>query len=265
MSVAQWAFWLALAALIAACGKFLDDYHIKTPTKTKMRDVLIRWFVWLDAHRVPDLGGVVLKGLRSLFQVRRFVLVALSLAAAYWSTVSAFYLGREIFGPANNRSYVNYLLTWIQLNRSAPYWIVFLAVIIVPALLGLLAMGYLFHRASLTDNDASRLGLLGGGLVFGILLGSLGGVLAFFVYGDGGGYGLEVLFAGMASISVPALLALLTLLLIFVRYAIKLVRLVLLQIFDVASSPTVSPFTYATSLLGVIILAAKVGQAAVTN
>jgi hypothetical protein len=69
----------------------------------------------------------------------------------------------------------------------------------------------------------------------------------------------------MASVVLPMLFAGLTLLLIFVRYGIKLVRSLLLQIFDVASSPTVSPFTYASSILGLIILAAKFGQAAVAG
>jgi hypothetical protein len=264
MTLAQWAFWLAIAAFIVASGKFLDDYHIKTATKTKMREVLIKWFIWLDAHKVPDLGGVILKGLLTVFQIRRILLVAMSLAAVYWATLSTFYLGRQIFGPKNNQSYVDYLLNWVPLDDSAPYWMAFLALIIVPQLLGLLAMAHLFHHASLTDSDASRLLLLGKGLVFGTLLGLLGGVLSILVFGPGP-YGIMIFVAGLSSILVPALMALLTLLLIFVRYGIKLVRFILLQIFDVASSPTVSPFTYTTSLLGVIILAAKVCQAAVTE
>jgi hypothetical protein len=42
MSAAHWAFWVAVAALVAACGKFLSDYHIKASTKSKMRNVLFR-------------------------------------------------------------------------------------------------------------------------------------------------------------------------------------------------------------------------------
>jgi hypothetical protein len=170
MSAAQWAMWLGIAALVAASGKFLDDYHIKASTKSKMRDVLIKWFVWLDAHKVPDLGGLILRALQGLFRVRRFTLIVVSLAVVYWATLSAFYFGREIFGPANDQSYGNYLLTWIPLDRSAPFWVAFLAAIVVPAMLGLFAMAYLFHRASLTDSDVSRLGFLAAGLVLGISL-----------------------------------------------------------------------------------------------
>ncbi|AMA60043.1 hypothetical protein [Bradyrhizobium sp. CCGE-LA001] len=264
MTVAQWAFWLAMAAFVAASGKFLDDYHLKAATKTKMREALVKWFIWLEAHKVPDLGGVILKGFRVAFRVRLILLVAMSFAAVYWATLSTLYLVRRIFGPEINQSYVNYLLNWVPLDESAPYWAGFLTLIIVPQLLGLLVMARLLHDASLTDSDASRLVLLVSGLVSGMLLGLLGGVLSILAFGPGP-YGAMIFVAGLASILVPVTMALLTLLLIFVRYGIKLVRLILLEIFDVASSPAVSPFTYATSLLGVVILAAKAGQAAVTG
>ena len=262
MSAGHWAFWVAIAALIAASGKFLDDYHIKASTKSKMRDALIKSFVWLDAHEVPDLGGLILGALQALFRVQRVPLIVATLVVVYWATLSAFYFGREIFGPPNDQSYGNYLLTWIPSDRSAPYWIAFLAVIIVPTLVGLFVMAHQFHRASLTESDPKRLGFLVGGLVLGIAFALSGAILALFGLG-GGGYFLEIiLLAGAASVALPALLTVSTLLLILVRYGIRLVRFFLLQIFDVASSPAVSPFTYASSLLGVIILLAKVGQTA---
>ncbi|WP_316171256.1 hypothetical protein [Bradyrhizobium sp. SZCCHNRI1058] len=264
MTVAQWTLWLAIAAFVVASGKFLDDYHIKAATKTRMREVLVKWFIWLDAHKVPDLGGAVLNGFRAAFRVRRLLLVAMSFVAVYWATLSTLYLERRILGPEINQSYVDYLLEWVPLDRSAPYWIVFLALIIVPQLLGLLVMARLFHSASLADHDVKRLVLLVGGVVSGIFLGLLGGALSILVFG-GGPYGVMIILAGLASISVPTMMALLTLLLIFLRYGIRGFRFILLEIFDVASSPAVSPFTYATSLLGVLILAAKVCQASVTD
>ena len=262
MSGAEWAFWLAFAALIAASGKFLDDYHIKAQTKAKIRGILIRWFVWLDAHKVPDLGGLVLTTLRSLFQTPRPLLVAVSLAVAYWATLSAFYLGRGILGPPNDQSYSSYLLTWIPLDSSAPYWMLFLCAMLVPGVLGLFAMAYAFHRASLANGDGRRLALLAAGLLVGTSLALSGAVLALLVFGGGGYAIVNVILAGAGSVALPALLAGLTLLLILMRYGIKFARFLLLQVFHVASSPTVSPFTYASSLLGVIILAAKVVQAA---
>jgi hypothetical protein len=42
----RWAVGiLAAYCSVGPCGKFLDDYHIKAPTKTKMRKVLVEWFV----------------------------------------------------------------------------------------------------------------------------------------------------------------------------------------------------------------------------
>jgi hypothetical protein len=243
LSAAQWAFWLAIAALVAAAGKFLDDYYVKVTTKTQMRDALVGWFLWLDAHKVPDLGGAVLRVLRGVFQIRRFLLVAMSLAFAYWVTLSAFYVGREIFGPANDQSYTSYLLTWIPLDRSAVYWLGSLVAIIGPALLGQFTMGHCLHRATMTDSDARRLGLLAIGLIVGILLPLIGTILAVAPF-SGGGYNWWIIaIAAVASIILPALLALCTLLLILIRYSIDVIRFLLLQVFDVASSPTVSPFT----------------------
>ncbi|WP_029874782.1 hypothetical protein [Rhizobium leguminosarum] len=264
MSAGQWAFWLSIAALVAAFGKFLDEYHIKVATKAKMRNALVGWFVWLDAHKVPDLGGIILRAIRNLFQTRRIALVAVSLAVAYWATLSAFYLGREVFGPPNDQSYGNYLLTWIPLDGSALYWVAFLAAVIIPALLGLLAMAHHFHRASLAENDGSRLGFLALGLLFGVSLSLSGAALALLAF-RGGGYFIGIIvFAGMASAALPILLLVLTLLLILIRYGIRLVRILLLHVFDVASGPSVSPFTYASSLIGVLILSVKVVQAALT-
>lgn len=181
---------------------------------------------------------------------------------AYVATLSAFYFGREIFGPANDLAYIEYILTWIPIDYTAPYCLFFIVVIVVPSISGLLAMAYYFHRASLSDGDFKIFALLITGLVFGVFLSLLGAGLAFLALGGGGYFVITIIFAGMASASVPIAAASITLFLILIRCVIRVVRYILLQIFDVASSPSVSPFTYATSILGVIILAAKVVQVA---
>jgi hypothetical protein len=142
MSAGQWAFWLALAGFIAAAGKFLDDYHITSVTKSRARDVLVQWFMWIDGQKVPDLGGLVLRAMRSFLKIRRILLLAIGLAAAYWAILSAFYLGREVFGPANEQSYTAYILFWVPMDESAPYWLAYLATIIIPSISGLAAMAY---------------------------------------------------------------------------------------------------------------------------
>lgn len=77
MSAAQWALWLAIAALVAASGKFIDDYHIKSTTKSKYRDILIKLFIWIEAHKIPDFGGFLFRAIHNLFRIRRFIIVIL--------------------------------------------------------------------------------------------------------------------------------------------------------------------------------------------
>ena len=267
MSAAQWALWFSIAAFVAAAGKFIDDYHIKITTKAVVRNALIKWFQWLDARKVPDLGGVVLGALRGLFQIHRFLLLAASSAFTYWAALSAFYLGRAVFGPANDQSYTSYLSTWIPLDRSsAGLWGLLLNAIAIPEFIGLFVMAHYFHRASMADGDAKRLGLLAAGLIFGLLFALSGIGMAMLGNFELNEYTFSmVLFAGLASITLPALLAICTLLLIVARLSVNVIRFLLLEVFGVAKNPAVSPFTYVSSLLGVLILGAKVVQVVVTQ
>jgi hypothetical protein len=79
-------------------------------------------------------------------------------------------------------------------------------------------------------------------------------------------YTLPIIFmAAMASFALPAFLAICTMALILVRKMVRLTQLVLLQVFDVASSPQKSPFAYASSVFALLILAVKVIQVALTS
>jgi hypothetical protein len=185
--------WVASEESGALLPLPIDIERIQAPKLTRARPVV------RSTPFAPTMRG--------LFRIRRFLLLAASLAFAYWATLSTFYLGEEIFGPANDQSYTSYLLTWIPLDSSAPFWLAFLAAIIIPALLGLFAMAHYFHRASMTDDDASRLGLLAGGLILGILRALSGTGLALVAFGGGGYFLWVILLAGLASITLPALLA----------------------------------------------------------
>jgi hypothetical protein len=265
MSAGQWAFWLALAGFIAAAGKFLDDYHITSVTKSRARDVLVQWFMWIDGQKVPDLGGLVLRAMRSFLKIRRILLLAIGLAAAYWAILSAFYLGREVFGPANEQSYTVYILFWVPLDESAPYWLAYLATIIIPSISGLAAMAYFFHRASITGRDIWRFAFLSVGILVAPMFAILSVFGTLLIYGMDA-VTLSIIFmAAMASFALPAFLAICTMALILVRNMVRLAQLVLLQVFDVASSPQKSPFAYASSVFALLILAVKVIQVALTS
>src|SRR4029077_21017616 len=42
------AVWCAVGTMISAAGKFLDDYHLTTQTKGRVRDSLIRAFLVVE-------------------------------------------------------------------------------------------------------------------------------------------------------------------------------------------------------------------------
>lgn len=260
MSSGQWAFWVAAAAG-AATGKFLDDYHIRNDSKSDMRELLIRWFLWVDERSVPDLGGAVLKG----FTRRRLPLAVGIVLLSYPAAITALYLGRQIFGPPVDQTYLTYVLTWIPPDDTWRYWLAFMVGIITPGLVWTLAMAYCFHRASVAVRDLARLSLITAGTILGLVL-ALSGLVVVFVATHAGGYFVGTfLLAGLASVVPPALLAAATMALIFLRLSLALVRSLLLELFDVASAPSTSPFTYTASLIGVAVLIFKVAQTALSS
>ena len=260
MNAGQWAFWIAIAAFIAGAGKFLDENHIGEKRKASTRTALIRMFLWLDQRKVPDLGEPLLRLGRRLHGSPSLLLLPFGLAFSYWAIVTAFYIGREFFGPANVEGYWSYLAGWIPSDRTAIMWVGFLVLFSVPALVGLALIANYFHRASLAESQWQVLGLLTKGIVGSIAVSLLGAALAL-AFGRAAGYALPILVtASLASVIVPALFLLLTIALVICRLALRLSQRILLQIFNVASSPEKSPFTYATSLLGVLVLGGKVLQ-----
>lgn len=260
MNAGQWAFWIAIAAFIAGAGKFLDENHIGAKQKAATRTALIRVFLWLDQRTVPDLGEPLLRLGRRIHGSPILLLIPLGLAFSYWAIVTAFYVGREFFGPANVEGYWSYLAGWIPSDRTAILWVGFLVLFAAPALIGLALIAKYFHRASLAQSQWHVLALLAKGIVGSVLVSLIGAALAL-AFGRAAGYALPVLVtASLASILIPALFVLLTIALVLCRLALRLSQRVLLQIFNVASSPEKSPFTYASSLLSVLVLGGKVLQ-----
>jgi hypothetical protein len=265
MTAEKWALLLALAAFIIAIGKFLDDYHISKATKDSARSVLVRIFVWLDDRTVPDLSKPILISMHRLFVARLGRLIAVSIIFSYWATVSALYICRSFFGPSNTRSYIGYLLGgWIPEDgiwfTTAPL----VASMAVPAMLGLTFIAYFFHRASLARSKPRCIALLISGVVGSICISLVGSKLAYLydkLNGSVNYDGTSVLaIASLASVVVPVVFASLTAMLIVCRWCLRLVKLVLLNVFNVASSPEKSPFIYASSLLSVGMLGVKIIQ-----
>jgi hypothetical protein len=258
MEKLDWSLCIAIAALIGGTGKFLDDYHIRSSAKSKTRDLLVRAFIALDKRAVPDMGGYILRISRHVRSLSRYLLIPLVALVAAWAVISVFYLARRVNGPPLQESYALYIWHWIPLTGKATLlWLSLLGFYVVPAVLATLALSFLFHRASTTAQDWKRLPLLVGGLAAACAVVFAGTAVIFLCFGD---FGYAAPFVAMASLSsiIPALLVTVTtLLLIIVRLSLLLFRYILLHIFDVASSPTNSPFTYASSLLSIAVLLFK--------
>jgi hypothetical protein len=243
VSAGQWAFWLAVAALIAGAGKFIDDYHVKSTTKSRIRDVLVRWFIWLDDRKIPDLGGFVLKLISRLLSAKRLLLLAFGFVATYWATLTCFYLVRQNLGPPTNDSYVMYILKWLPLDRSSLYWLTYLTLIALPSLIGLVTTAHFLHRASIARGNRQMVWLLVSGFFAGIALALSGGFAALLIFGPGG-YGIFVIVVGLGSLIVPSALTACVLALMIIRSGITLVRHLLLVLFDVASSHSLAFLYY---------------------
>jgi hypothetical protein len=265
LALAQWALWLAIAALIAVAGKFIDDYHIKNSTRSKVRDILIRAFLWLDERTIPDLGGLVLSYFRKLLSVRSAAIAFLALALTGWATLTAFYIGRELYGPPNTEGYFSYIANWIPRSVAALYWAGFLATLVVPSFLGLIVTARWFRKASNASGDIRRLTFLATGLILGSALAFLGTGLLLVTFGPGGYFFFLIAAASLAAAAIPAMLFIGILVLILIRWMLHVGQRVTLSVFDVASAPTGSPFTYFCALLGIVLLAGKVIQALVAG
>ena len=69
-----------------------------------------------------------------------------------------------------------------------------------------------------------------------------------------------LVMASLSSIVIPGIFAFLTIFLIIARLFVRAAQWVMLHVFDVASNPEKSPYTYASSLLGLLILLFKLAQ-----
>jgi hypothetical protein len=191
------------------------------------------------------------------------MLAIATLIFALWAAVTVFYISRKIFGPAVKEPYVIYLWRWIAWDADTIYWLFFLGSFVASALLGSFALAHFFHRASTTELDLTRFSFLLLGLLSAVAVAVGIAVVDLLVFGGGGYSAPFVLIASIMGLAVPLCLAIVTAFLVALRIVISFLRVLLLNVFDVASSPMVSPFTYASSLLGVCILLFKVLHVAI--
>jgi hypothetical protein len=51
----SWTVAIATFALLQGLGKFLDDYHIASRSKDRLRLILVHGFVFADKVRIPNI------------------------------------------------------------------------------------------------------------------------------------------------------------------------------------------------------------------
>jgi hypothetical protein len=231
MSIASdWGMWLAIVALLLAVGKFLDDYHVRQETKSKIRDILIRGFFVVQAVNVPDLG----RGLAGRFWTLGSRLARRKFLAAFGIGFGLIFASLVVFvGPI----VAGYL-------SLAPF-AVFVAGTTVWLLLGLIS-------SIKQDWLALLLALCSPIVIFVIICNItlfaapilLWAVIPIF------------LFAIASSIPLFVISGVL-LVLLCCRALIHILRFLALHILDAASDPQRSPFTYAFALVSILILTGK--------
>jgi hypothetical protein len=273
----DWGFWIAAAALVAGAGKFLDDYHMSGPAKSRIRGMLTSGFLWLEEHPVPDPSYPMIVAFRSFGRLSKVIAVAILLIICSWAVITFLYFLSctllmlihiliSIFGTEADfecQPYFTYIYQFFEYDKNATNRWTLAAVSIASSVAGTLLMSRLFKAASDAGSQLLRLGLLIAGLVAGPLAAAaVGAAVAALVEWDYVSFYIYF-YTIAAAVALPVLLGTVTIVLLLAKLVIASVRFVALNVFSAGSSPNVSPFTYAAALIGVAILGVKVIQAAV--
>ena len=197
------------------------------------------------------MASVVVRVL-GLLRKNKTVTVAAWTISAYILATFVFWFYRTQFSPGFSLGYITYSLGWLELGSGEMRWLLLMLSILAASLCGCL-FDYLLV-ASISKIPVAFIKS-----ILTIACTAYGCVISVMVAQDliRQDFGYGALFVGAAATLVPVVVASITLALVFLRVAVASARRVGMSVFDAASSPTVSPFTYFTSLLSVSILLMK--------
>jgi hypothetical protein len=255
----DWGFWLGAAALIVSVGRFLDEYHIRSDTKSKARDLLIRAFFYLETINLPDIGRRIARRIRAFGSrfgwigvIGLWLLGVLMLATFFTIT------GARSYSLRGQHSPLEWMGHYVDLFGSSIFNSVFNygVVSLTPLFAGI--AGWLLLRL-ITDTKRDSLALITALLSpLAIIISILPIGLFVGLTGWGGTYGLAVWFFFSGFLIVPFLfLAAILIILIAGRSLLQALRFVAMRMFDAASEPTRSPFVYGCAFLSVLVLFVK--------
>ncbi len=269
ISALNWGLWGAASALIVAIGIFIDRYHLSNNVKDSARTFLIKCFLAVERPKIPQFAQSAVGFLRKLWRSWWHLGLLAFMLFVYWAVVSVFYLGRIVLGIRAEIPYLRYVLTWIPFDNTAPFWV---AVLVWGALVGvaaLLAVSAILLKINTTGNVWEQLSWSFLAYLIGWTFVAAGTPVSLLIFSHGPEFQAipasahlteKPLFSLILSFfsSVPALFySNIVFLLILLRLILKAAQRVLLNVFNVASSPRNSPFAYLCSLLGIGVFGIK--------
>lgn len=255
MLLSSWAIWISLAILIAALGSFIDRYHIKSDLKSNIRELLIRWFIYLDEHSIPDIAGWVIYLFKKFFWPKRLYLLPLHMLLALYTTITLFYFYRLAHNPPGT-SYVVYILAWFSDGEQSLYWILFMLALVVPLILYNYFFSLLYKSLQREPKTEFKIIIILFALLsFPIFLGFA--VCLSILVPITPSYGFFTFIGAISFLICQALILLAYLFLFIIKKLVNIAKKSMMYLFDIASSPENSPFTYFSALLSVFILLAK--------
>jgi hypothetical protein len=255
-----WIAAITIATVLVAVGQFLDRYHISSRTKENARLMLVHWFVALDDLMIPDLPRklliVVLRPDKRLNVILLFVLYAVYLSFCLILLIliplQAGLLGIAIIVMIMSIPMVLFepdVELWTRLFAAAFLLFFFL---LVPALCFVI-LRIPFRR--LYNSDKARVRFLspfaaGATLVIAIAVILI--TISLFDPND------DVILILVLATTLPMIfLVFLTFALLVVKVFVELARKAAMVVFQAASDPQNSPFSYATGFLGLVVVVVK--------
>jgi len=168
--------------------------------------------------------------------------------------VSTIYFGRVLFGTAPQQDFLEYVLYWLRADShgTTTFWVAFLIWFLVSLCAHVLVFAGLTKQIANTKNDFYVLTLI---LIWATITLAIACVtfLGFLFFFGLGGYGLPIISVLITVIAaVPTLIATTILLSLVIRLVVGLMLQIATRVFDAATRPETSPFTYFAGLIGIV-------------
>lgn len=265
---------------MVAAGAFLDKYHVTTKAKSKTRELLIRAFLFLDRPLLPDIPRSIYRVAVGCLRGPKWLWIIAFLFGGYVSITTVFYVGRLLTHNPPERPYLQYVTFWL-LGPDAIFWVGFVFWTLFFGWASIRSAGAMLRRWN-RGKTWSRLVYLFLAPLLLTLCGSIS-YIGLFILGNVvielhpewtyslpatvpmiplGYAGLIVdpyfILALTMLVSAPMLFLCVSLLAITIlQWLIALFQWLATHILDAASAPETSPFTYATALLGIVVMTVK--------